>query len=578
MAVLRPFVVETAGLTPFFTTSDFACALLDKVAGGVFYAASLMQSCFARPWLGTLLLCLLLVALPYTLRWAMRIDRAWEGLCWMPSMALLLNYTQTGYMVYLLKSPAVAFTAPVGLLLAMLLVAAWVRLPDWRARALWTLLAATAGYWLMGVYALLACALAALDSLAEWGRTRGRRPLLLAAGIAVCALLAPRLLHALGLFMMRAEDLYVAGLPDYRWDAAERPMFYPLAAAFAVPALLMLLRRVAPRGRAAWATMALFAVSACAAWHFTFRDEAFLAILRMKHAAERGDYEAILDESRQATHEPTRTEVMFTRLALYKTGQMGETLFRFPDGNADYRAPRPNQWMRLVAARQLYYLYGKVNYAYRWSMEDMVEYGRRPECLECMAKCAVVNGERQLALKYIEALRHTLWHRDFAERLLPYAEGRKRAADDAEMAAIQPLLQYRDVLDGDGGMIEVYLLNSFALSEGGSRDIVELSLVNNLIMKDLRAAWPRLMMLLPTWEGRIPRHYQEAALLIGQFSGGQADTSRLPIDDDVRRQFGELIEASAQSGDDAANAQALRPRFGGTYWYYYFFVNGLKTN
>ena len=150
-------------------------------------------------------------------------------------------------------------------------------------------------------------------------------------------------------------------------------------------------------------------------------------------------------------------------------------------------------------------------------------------------------------------------------------------ADNSEAESIRPLLNYTDQLDGDNGLVEFYLLHSFALSEGGSREMVELSLMNSLIIKDLTSFWPRFLALLPTWQGHIPTHYQEAALMVAQLQGG-APVNDLPIDPAIGQRFQRLVQASAQNGDNAANAIALRPEFGNTYWYYYFFVEGLKTN
>lgn len=576
---LLPYVQETAELTPFYLTDTFGADMLHRVGGGVFYVASLLQSCFALPWLGTLLLCGVLAALAYSLKWALRLSDEKEGFCWLPSAALLLNYTQTGYLIYLLKSPAVAFTAPVGMLVATWAAGGWMRMNSWKIRILWIVIISTVGFWLMGVYALLACGMVVLAEMADFRRSPiSKQQIALLAGLVVCSLLLPRLLYSQGCFMMRVEDLYRAGLPDFCWNTDEKHLYYPLLVAFVVTGVLSLVRRVAFPRWMSWCSLAVLAVSAIGCWHYSFRDDNFLSILRMKHEALKGDYEAVIEQSRTATHEPTRTEIMLTRLALYETGRMGDELFLYQDGDAAYRSPRPAQYMRLMAAHLLYYYYGKVNYAYRWSMEDMVEYGHRPYYLKCMARCALLNGESRLAQKYLDELGHTLWYRDFASKYMPYTTHPERVKTDGEMSKIQPLLQYGDVLDGDGGLIEMYLLNSFAYTEGGSRPIVELSLMNNLITKNIQAAWPRLMMLLPTWHGHIPRHYQEAALLIGQLSGGRIDTSLLPIDGEVRQEFNELIQASAQNGDDAANSQLLRPKFGGTYWYYYFFINGLKTN
>lgn len=597
-----PFMRETGEMTPFFTTRDFARETLAQVGGGLYWVASALQGSLARPLLGALLLTGVLVGVGCAVRWAFGLRGPSAGLCWMAPLALLLSYTQTGYMLYVEKTPGVAFTAALGTLAATLLSKCWAR--AWWMRLVWMALVCGAGYWLMGFYALLAEALVAALLAGNALAQRSMRPVAWMAAMAVVGLMTPRILWGQGLLLMRAEDLYRAGLPDYLWHSGEQSLFYPIVASCVLVVAAAALRgcgRTSPweggsapsaQGRVgclqrllAGHVVAAAVVVACGAGvaYLSMRDANFRHALQMKHRAEEGDWEGVLSVAREASGmEPTRLEVNLTRLALWKTGRMGDELFRYPDGDAPYRAPRQPSFFRLMGASLLYYHYGKVNYSYRWAMEDLVEYGARPAYLKYMVKTAILNGERDLAEKCLGLLEHTLFHQAFAARYRRLLDGVAWEGDalrtdfhDEEMNAIRPLMQYGNVLDGDAGVIESFLLKSFAITEGGSREIVELSLMNNLITKNLVGVWPRFRMLLPTWEGKVPRHYQEAMLLVAQLQG--YDSSRLPVDAGVRQRFARIVEASARLGDNAAAAEALRTEFGDTYWYYYFFVKGMKT-
>ncbi len=458
MAVVRPYLIETAQLTPFFTTRVFFSEMLGRGGLGViYYAASFLQSCFAVPWLGASLLVALLVAIAYATRWALRLPNPAFGLCWIIPFYLLVRFTRMGYQIYVCKEVAVAFTYPILILSAIMLVGALLR--------------------------------------------------------------------------------------------------------------IIIRRKLCPQGwKRTFLSLSIIAFAGSAYWFWeqTYRDANFLSSLQMKQACEKGEWEQVLRIARSNRQEPTRLQVNLTRLALYETGEMGNQLFAFPDGAAAYNAPEQQQWLRLMGAQLLYYNYGKLGFAYRWAMEDLVEYGERPMYLRTLHRVALLNGETSLAEKYDQALRHTLFYKEDADDIQREAE------------AIRPLLNYTDQLDGDNGLVEFYLLQSFALTEGGSRQMVELSLMFSLITKQLDGFWPRFMALLPEWGSNIPRHYQEAALMIAQLQGGM-DTSQLPISPEVRQRFERLVEASAQMGDSASNAHSLRPEFGDTYWYYYFFVEGLKT-
>lgn len=300
----------------------------------------------------------------------------------------------------------------------------------------------------------------------------------------------------------------------------------------------------------------------------TYKDENFTAIITMKHAIERGDYDAVLEEA--ARHpQPTRLQVMFTRLALFATGQSGEATYTYPDGDAPYDTEQASMMTRVIGATLLYYNYGKLNYAYRWAMEDMVEYGERPAYIIYMYKIAVMNGENELAARYAETLRTSPFYSNAAH--IP----------DAERMRIGLLTNYTNSLEGDRTLIERYLLDGFVATVGGNEQMQQLTLDASLVMKDIPAFWPVFANLAKRCienNTRIPRHYQEAALLFSRLQG-RPDLTGLPLDPAICQQFEDLIAASAANshmGEDY-NASALRPRFGGTYWYYYFFVNNLKA-
>jgi len=600
LAVLQePFLKEVAQLTPFMLSDVFFQEMTQRVGGLLFYVSSLLQSCCAHPWLGASLLVAVLTALAYAIRRIFRVGDDLFGLCFLAPAALLAHAVQTGYLIYVLKTPAVLFTPALGWLLAMLSLPALTgSLPSRQRsatsalgpkhttgllvlRVLFLMLFSSVGYYVMGCYALAALCLAAFSEIITAIRTRRNSHLSWSLAMIVLALTVPHVLHNMGIAVARSEDLYMIGTPDYRWDDAERHLFIPL---FAVAIVLMLLQ-VLPDGwkntrhktqtkgmktlyRLNWGknalTAVLFVASLGGAYTAMFKDANFRCSLEMKQAAEHSQWDRILQLAAQSQEEPTRLQVCLTRLALYKTGRMGDELFTYPDGSASFAAPRQHQWLRLMGAHELYRHYGKLGFAYRWAMEDLVEYGERPMYLRTLYRIALMNGEQALADKYAAALRQTLF---FA----PDEDEAKR-----EQEAILPLLNFTDMLDGDNGLVEFYLLQGFALTDGGSRDMVELSLMCSLITKRLDGFWPKFHALLPTWGDNIPTHYQEAALMIAQLQGG-ADISRLPVSDDVRQRFAALVEASARLGDNAGNATVLRPQFGNTFWYYYFFMEGMKT-
>ena len=147
----RPYILETAALTPFLTTQLFASTMLSVPCGLLFYVASFMQSCFALPFVGISLLVLVLSLLAVVLWRACHIDYSLFPSCWLPSFLLLLNYSQAGYLIYVLKTPALAFTLPLGLLVAVLMFWAWSAAASRWQLVLLAVAYLAVGYWTIGV-------------------------------------------------------------------------------------------------------------------------------------------------------------------------------------------------------------------------------------------------------------------------------------------------------------------------------------------------------------------------------------------------------------------------------------------
>ena len=131
----------------------------------------------------TFLLLAVLMMLSFAVKSVFRLKGAWEGVAWLLSWMLLLNYLQLGYIIYLLKVPAVAFTLPVGLLLAVVLAGGAYKtvgvLTTSESRhtgkgtmkafllvliALAMVVTVVLGYWLTGCFVLFACLLFAAAS------------------------------------------------------------------------------------------------------------------------------------------------------------------------------------------------------------------------------------------------------------------------------------------------------------------------------------------------------------------------------------------------------------------------------
>ena len=197
-----------------------------------------------------------------------------------------------------------------------------------------------------------------------------------------------------------------------------------------------------------------------------------------------------------------------------------------------------------------------------------------------MVKASLINGDYGVARKYLGLLSQTRHYREWAIRYTRFLHHPELVAQDEEMGPILHLMDRRDRLDTDHMQVELYLLDYFALN-GGSKDPLrqELNLLCAMLTRDIPSFWARFFEYVPSHAQKgIPRHFQEAAFLYGQLEQ-TVDTSHMPFDPEVRQTYEEFMRFNEQCGTMTLEQKkvAFRPRFGHTFFYYYFLVRGLKT-
>lgn len=582
------YLRKTEELSLFLPTWLFLKDCMTTPGGGLVWGGTFLTQFFYYPWLGSALFIALLLGLQYLVKKAFCIPDRYFPLSFVPSALLLLTLLQLGYVVYILKSPGYAFSNLLGMMAA---VAGFWRYrcldscrlcryaPDsrWR-RAGWILLFSVAGYPLLGFYALLAVGLFAVDECMR--RREGWVCNVLTAVFAV--VLVPFFYYILVYTQLMSDSLYISALP--RFYPEELILWMPFLVLYAYVVFLAFQthrwkqRTEHPRVLRVASAWFVFVLALAGVWHYEFDDENFRLTINMDRAIMNNDWQEAVDCARTQKDEPTRLVVLNTDLALYKLGQAGDRMFQFKINGVPYKIIRTAPVMRSTGAKALYFQYGKINYCYRWCMEDKVEYGMKVEYLKYMVKCALLNEEYALAQKYNSTLAQTLFHKDWAVKYQRYIDDPQLMAEDAEFKAIKPLMAYENVLEGDGGLLEAYLISQIAYMEGGPPELVELSLQCTLIQKDIARFWPRFMLYTRTHQ-RLPLHYQEAAILYSYLER-KIDYRQFKIDAGVADRFNKFIHLSEQLAgqSDEKSKAAFKPYFGDTFWYYYFFVKGLKTS
>ena len=568
----------------FLGTSQFFDERMLVPGGLLSWAGTYLTQLFYYPWLGVAVLCACWLLLMGLVKKAFALTTEWMPLTLVPVCLLLLTIVDLGYWVYLLKLPGHVFVATLGTIAVAVLL--------WTFRALsiihyplsiihWqrlALIAVTAmlGYPLLGIYGIAATL---LMGLYIW---RFNHPLWQKITVSVLALagaaLVPLVCYHYVYHQTNLDNIYYAALPLYylteEYHAYYLP-FYGLALFFvAMTARGNDLRQNPPKKYAhstlhlppssIFQTLVLGAL-AWAVFTYWFKDENFHHELRMQRCIEQNDWQGVVAEAALQSDEPTRAIVMMRNLALSRLGRQGDEMFLYPNGSKRYEAPFDMRLM-MVVGPMIYYHYGMINYSARLSTEMGVEFGWRVADLKLLAKCALLNKEEGRARKFLNLLKHTAFYRS-----------QESVVSSQELETVARMMHYRNVLSGDQGYVERFLMNR--LAESTSKDdpmFQEQALLASLWTHDNQQFWYHFRNYLELHpNARIPRYIQEAAYLYGKLEE-RPQIDQMPIDPMVKQSFENFMATAANYNNMEAGIvrQGMRA-FSDTYYYDYYLMRDL---
>ncbi len=532
------------------------------------------------PWLGVLMLCCWWWLMMAIIKRAFRIPDRWAILMLIPVAILLVANMGMGYWLYMLKLRGYFFVSTIGTTAVAALLWGFRSLPDkYYLRVVYIAITCVLGYPMMGIYGLAA---ALLMGIWAW-RLSNRTEAAISSLVAIVSVAAvPLLCYRYIYYQINLDNILWAELPLF-FITENHPTYYIpyylLALFFVVLALTYHDEVTKPMKKAYYLlSQAVVAVALVGSvYTFWMKDENFHRELSMQHRIAKLDWTGVLEEAAAQKDEPTRAIVMMRNLALSRLGRQGNEMFLYKNGSKAYAAPFGMRLM-LVAGPMIYYQYGMLNYSNRLCMEMGVEFGFRTEDYQLLVNCAVLEGDKPLARKYIGLLKQTMFHSDWAEqteRLLGHPE---LIAKDAERGPITHMLYYKNALGGDDGYTERFLMNQLARNiYTGDPVFQEQCLLATLWTKDINSFWYHFnnyAKLHPN--GPMPRYYQEAAYLYGMLEG-RKDMDQMPFDASIKDSF-ERFMTFAQNYDNqevGVVREGLYPVFGDTYFFDYYTMSKL---
>lgn len=267
----------------------------------------------------------------------------------------------------------------------------------------------------------------------------------------------------------------------------------------------------------------------------------------------------------------------FSNLSLYKTGQMGDSLFYFNHtGKDDLWLEWPGGKLSLFFGSEIFYHLGYFNEAYRRAYDGKVLTGQNPRSLKILAKISLVNGNEVLAEKHLEILNQTLFYRKWSRNYQRLILNPDLMQKDQEIMGKRRFLLDSDFLvdTNDRDKTLLYLFHQHP----DNRMAYEYFMASLLLDKNITAFISYIPSLKSYNFKEIPIHYEEAMLVYMSQIQKNIVPEGYKIRDTTIRSFKEYFNdysnaRSSYSGDLNLMAQKLYKNYGKTYWYYLHFTN-----
>lgn len=617
-----------------FTSGCQFFSELTKVPGciGAWLGCYLTQY-FYNPAVGSAMLIGIWCIIYLLTKKAFRINNTWAFVAIIPVACLLVSIIDNGYWLYYMKQPGYWFRESLGFLFTIVSYYITSRLNKnlkGESNITTSVIQSAAialitfgGYYAFGWYALLAPLYTIFN---QWicEKTSITSKIIVTATSLISIIVIPLICYNNFFTELRSEDVWLGGFPFFKADAAVGMRNeIPFAIMALVPTLFPLVARLQNKENITGLMANLFrlgyvAVVVAAMPYFidkmNFDNYNYHAEFRMYRATAENRWDDVIEESANYQGVPTREMVILNHIALLNKETMGTQMFKFNNfGEAPYvadttfvkrtekdadgkMAPVLNEkgeqvmdslFLRVhmvqTAGPLIYYNHAKTNFASRWCIENSVEYGYSFDTVKMLIRCALVNGEWDVARKYIDILKQSTFQKDWALKYEPILADHSKIKEFHEFDKILELYNHMgSALDGDQGLCEMYLLNYFANTMNkDSKLLQELTLNYALIQKDIQLFWPRFFLYAQLHKDeKMPIHYQEAAFLYGNLEH-QVNISHMPFDKEIPERYASFQQISESYLKQGMNTEqvgkAMQPDFGNTFWWFYFFCRDVKS-
>lgn len=316
-------------------------------------------------------------------------------------------------------------------------------------------------------------------------------------------------------------------------------------------------------GVLAWLIETILLATATIAVPGFYHDPRLKALFEVDYYSRQGLWSRVLNTARRSP--PHYLICHAVNRALFHTGRLGDEMFGYyQDPKALLLSGKEALWQKADACSEL----GLINEAENALTISMEVCGEKPILLQRLARIYTVKGDAETASVYLSALSKVpFWGRQAREDLA-------QLRDDPNVAGNEEIQRLRAVRLKQDFVRPTHFLRQLLTENPRNRMAYEYGVAWLLLGKDLAGFVQLFNTCHNGVESRIPRHYEEAILLVQALKLGTVDLGARSISQESRDRYASFMKALQPFGRDMVAARkSLATGFGDSY-YYYFFLSG----
>ena len=254
-------------------------------------------------------------------------------------------------------------------------------------------------------------------------------------------------------------------------------------------------------------------------------------------------------------------------LALSKTGRMADSQFEYAQIGEEGLLPEFElDFINPVSTGEIFWHLGMVNTAQRYAFEAqeaIPDFQKSARCYQRLVQTNIVNGDWDVARKYLKALSHALFYRKWARQTEAFLDSGEIFDRRPELARARDLrLKEHDFLFSESEMDS--MLGLLKVENPSNTMALDYLMAWCLLRKDL----DRFVECISLVEApQMPKAYQEALLLRWVLT--HSDFDGLPVY--LSRERALRIRSFIQNLQAGKGEADMRRDFGDTYWFYYYY-------